>query len=100
MKTSLKEIRNHVEALQLKLNKHNERLHNARATYNELHEEQLKIQSDMQKLKHLKDKQEDLFTREVSVGETVEKLREDLANAEGQLDSGTQQLEKIKVRLL
>lgn len=54
----------------------------------------------MQKLKHLKDKQEDLYTREVTVGEKVEKLREDLANAENQLDSGAQQLEKMKVRNL
>lgn len=94
---SLKEIRNNIEALQLKLNKHNERLHNARETYNELHEEQLKIQSDMQKLKHLKDKQEDLYTREVTVGEMVEKLRKDLAVAEANLEIGTQRLEKTKV---
>lgn len=97
MKSSFKETRNHLEALQLKLNKHNERLHEARETYNKLHEEQLKIQSDMQKLKHLKDKQEDLYTREVTVGEMVEKLREDLADAETQLDSGTEKLEKLKV---
>ncbi|KMQ92902.1 dna repair protein rad50 [Lasius niger] len=97
LKSSFKETRNHIEALQLRLNKHNEKLHEARETYNELHEEQLKIHSDMQKLKHLKDKQEDLYTREVTVGETVEKLREDLADAENQLDSGTQQLEKLKL---
>nr|XP_012221947.1 PREDICTED: DNA repair protein RAD50-like [Linepithema humile] len=96
LKTSLRETRNHIEALQLKLNKHNDRLHDARAAYNELHEQQLKIQSDMQKIKHLKDKREDLFTREVSVIEMVDKLREDLANAEDQLDSGTNQLEKTK----
>lgn len=99
LKTSFRETRNHIEALQLRLNKHNERLHEARETYNKLHEEQLKIHSDMQKLKHLKDKQEDLYTREVTVGEKVEKLREDLADAENQLDSGTQELEKIKVCL-
>lgn len=97
LKSSFKETRNHLEALQLKLNKHNERLHEARETYNKLHEEQLKIQSDMQKLKHLKDKQEDLYTREVTVGEMVEKLREDLADAETQLDSGTEKLEKLKL---
>lgn len=100
MKTSFKETRNHIEALQLKLNKHNERLHEARETYNELHEQQLKIHSDMQKLKHLKDKQEDLYVKEVTIGETVEKLQENLANAENQLDSGKQQLEKIKVYFL
>ncbi|XP_050464674.1 DNA repair protein RAD50 [Cataglyphis hispanica] len=98
LKTSFRETRNHIEALQLRLNKHNERLHEARETYNKLHEEQLKIHSDMQKLKHLKDKQEDLYTREVTVGEKVEKLREDLADAENQLDSGTQELEKIKLK--
>ncbi|XP_029680101.1 DNA repair protein RAD50 [Formica exsecta] len=98
LKTSFRETRNHIEALQLRLNKHNERLHEARETYNKLHEEQLKIHSDMQKLKHLKDKQEDLYTREVTVGEKVEKLREDLANAENQLDSGAQQLEKMKLK--
>lgn len=65
--------------------------------YNELHEEQLKIQSDMQKLKHLKDKQNDLYTREITVGEMVEKLRKDSAYAETQLHSTSQQLEKIKV---
>lgn len=97
LKTSFKETRNHIEALQLKLNKHNERLHEARETYNELHEQQLKIHSDMQKLKHLKDKQEDLYVKEVTIGETVEKLQENLANAENQLDSGKQQLEKIKL---
>lgn len=100
LKTSLRETRNHVEALQLKLNKYNERLHDAKVTYNELHEEQLKIHADKQKLKHLKDKQEDLFTREVFVGEAVEKLRENLVNAEDQLDSGVQRLEKIKVCFL
>lgn len=97
LKMSLKETRNHIEALQLRMNKHNERLHEARETYNKLHEEQLRIQSDMQKLKHLKDKQDDLYRREVTVGETVEKLREDLIDAENQLDSKAQQLEKIKV---
>lgn len=100
MKASFKETRNHIEALQLKLNKHNERLHEARETYNELHEQQLKIHSDMQKLKHLKDKQEDLYVKEVTIGEAVEKLQENLANAENQLDSGTQQLEKLKVYFL
>ncbi|XP_011638755.1 DNA repair protein RAD50 [Pogonomyrmex barbatus] len=96
LKTSLREIRNNIDALQLKLGKHNERLQDARAMYNGLHEEQLKIHSDMQKLKHLKDKQEDLYTREITVGETVEKLRKDLTDAETQLDSGIQRLEKIK----
>lgn len=100
MKTSVRETRNHIEALQLKLNKHNERLHEARETYNELHEQQLKIHSDMQKLKHLKDKQEDLYAKEVTIGETVEKLQENLIDAENQLDSGTQHLEKIKVYFL
>jgi len=100
LKTSFKETRNHIEALQLKLNKHNERLHEARETYNELHEQQLKIHSDMQKLKHLKDKQEDLYVKEVTIGEAVEKLQKNLANAETQLDSGKQQLEKIKVYFL
>lgn len=97
LKMSFKETRNYIEALQIKLNKHNEKLHNAREEYNEFHEEQLKIQSDMQKLKHLKDKQEDLYTREVSVGEIVEKLRKDLAIAENNLETGTQRLEKTKV---
>lgn len=97
LKTSLKETRNHIDALQLKLGKHNERLQDARTKYNELHEEQLKIQSDMQKLKHLKDKQDDLYTREITVGETVEKLRKDLTHAETQLDSRSRQLEKTKV---
>ncbi|XP_020285711.1 DNA repair protein RAD50 [Pseudomyrmex gracilis] len=98
LKMSFKETRNYIEALQIKLNKHNEKLHNAREEYNEFHEEQLKIQSDMQKLKHLKDKQEDLYTREVSVGEIVEKLRKDLAIAENNLETGTQRLEKTKAR--
>lgn len=97
LKTSLRETRNHIDALQLKLAKHNERLQDARAMYNQLHEEQLKIQSDMQKLKHLKDKQSDLYAREITVGETVEELRKDLTHAETQLDSRSEQLEKIKV---
>ncbi|XP_024893942.1 DNA repair protein RAD50 [Temnothorax curvispinosus] len=96
LKTSLKEIRNNIDALQIKLSKHTERLQDARATYNGLHEEQLKIHSDMQKLKHLKDKQDDLYAREITVGETVEKLRKDLAHAETQLDSRSRQLEKTK----
>lgn len=100
LKTSLKETRNHIDALHLKLNKHNERLQDARAMYNELHEEQLKIHSDMQKLKHLKDKQDDLYTREITVGEKVEKLRKDLAHAETLLDSKSRQLEKTKVCFL
>lgn len=97
LKTSLREVRNHIDALQLKLNKHNDRLQDARAIHNELHEEQLKINSDMQKLKHLKDKQKDLYTREITVGEMVEKLRKDVTHAEAQLDSSSRQLEKIKV---
>lgn len=97
LKTSLREIRNHIDALQLKLSKHNERLQDARAMYNELHEEQLKIHSDMQKLKHLKDKQNDLYTREITIGETIEKLRKNLVHAETQLDSSSRQLEKTKV---
>lgn len=97
LRTSLRETRNLIDALQLKLNKHNERLQDARAMYNELHEEQLKIHSDMQKLKHLKDKQEDLYARELTIGETMEKLRKDLALAETQLESRSRQLEKTKV---
>jgi len=100
LRTSLRETRNHIDALQLKLSKHNERLQDARAMYNELHEEQLKIHSDMQKLKHLKDKQGDLYTREITVGETVEKLRKDLAHAETQLNSKSRNLEKTKVCFL
>lgn len=97
LKNSFKATRSHIEALQFKLNKHNERLQDARAKYNELHEEQLQISSNMQKLKHLKEKQEDLYTREVSVGETVEKLRKNLADAEDKLHSGIRVLEKTKV---
>lgn len=97
LKNSFKETRSHIEALQLKLNKHNEKLQDARATYNELHEEKLQISSDMQKLKHLKEKQDDLYMREVSVGEVVEKLRKDLVDAEDQLHSSTRALEKVKV---
>ncbi|KYN15217.1 DNA repair protein RAD50 [Trachymyrmex cornetzi] len=98
LRKSLRETCNHIDALQLKLTKHNEKLQDARAKYNELHEKELKIQSDMQKLKHLKDKQGDLYTREITVGETVEKLRKDLAHAESELDSKSQQLEKTKVK--
>ncbi|XP_067215347.1 DNA repair protein RAD50.L-like isoform X1 [Linepithema humile] len=47
-------------------------------------------------MEHLKDKQEDLFARKVSMEATVEKLREDLTSAKDQLDSGTQRLEKTK----
>lgn len=97
LKTSLREIRNHIDALQLKLSKHNERLQDARAMYNGLHEEQLKIHSEMQKLKHLKDKENDLYTREITIVETMEKLQKDLFDAETQLHSGGQQLEKMKV---
>lgn len=99
LKKSFKETRSHIEALHLKLNKHNERLQDARAKYNELHEEQLQIQSDMQKLKHLKEKQEDLYMREVNVGETVEKLRKDLVEAEDEMNSAIRLLEKTKVCL-
>lgn len=97
LRKSLRETCNHIDALQLKLTKHNEKLQDARAKYNELHEKELKIQSDMQKLKHLKDKQGDLYTREITVGETVEELQEGLAHAESELDSRSQQLEKTKV---
>lgn len=100
LQKSFKETRNLIDALQQKLNRHNEKLQDARAKYNELHEDQLQIQSDLQKLKHLKEKQEDLYTREVSVGETVEKLRKDLADAEDQLNSAVRLLEETKVCFL
>lgn len=97
LRTSIKETNNDIETLQSKVNKHNEQLQDARAAYNELHEEQLKIQTDMQKLKHLKDKQEDLYTKEIALGELIEKLREKLTLAEDELNSATQRSEKIKV---
>ncbi|EZA56610.1 DNA repair protein RAD50 [Ooceraea biroi] len=96
LKTFLRETRNNIEALRLKLSKHTEKLQDARARYNELHEEQLRIQTDMQKLKHLEDKKNELYTREVTLGDTVERLRRDLAEAEDCLDSEIQRLEKIK----
>lgn len=100
LKSSLRELRNNIEGLHLKLNKHTEKLQNARTSYNELHEEQLRIQADMQKLKHLEDKKKELYTREIAFVEMVEKLRRDLSEAEDQLDLATQQLEKTKVRSL
>nr|XP_012218827.1 PREDICTED: DNA repair protein RAD50-like [Linepithema humile] len=96
IKTSLRQSRNDIDVLQLELSRHNERMHDARAAYLDLREEQLKMQEDMQKIKHLKDKQEDLVTRQVSMRETVAMLRKDLASAQDQLDFGTQRLEKTK----
>lgn len=100
VKTSLKEIRNNIEALWLKLNRHTVKLQNAKAKYNELHEEQLRIQSSMQQLKQLEDRKKELYTREVTWGETVEKLRRDLSEAEDQLNDAARQLERTKVRSL
>jgi len=97
LKTSLKETCNNIEALRLKLNKHTEKLQNARTKYNELHEEQLKIQGDMQKLKHLEDRKKELYNRKIALEKMVEKLRRDLSEAEDQLDAAIQQLEKNKV---
>jgi chromosome segregation ATPase len=97
LKTSLRETCNNIEALRLKLNKYTEKLQDARTKYNELHEEQLKIQTDMQKLKHLEDKRKELCTRKTTSEKMIEKLRQDLSEAEDQLDAAIQQLEKNKV---
>lgn len=97
MKISLKKIRENIERLQSEINMHNEKLHNAQQEENILHKEQLKIQLDMQKLKELKDNQEILYLKEISLGKSIDTLREEVTLSETELNSGLDKLEKKKV---
>ncbi|XP_053973732.1 DNA repair protein RAD50 [Hylaeus volcanicus] len=96
LKASVKNIRDDIETLQSKINAYNEKMHNAREEQNTLHEELLKIRSGMQKLKQLKDQQEALFTKEVSLGESVDILRRNVTAAKTELNAGIDKLEKKK----
>ncbi|CAK9806143.1 DNA repair protein RAD50 [Anthophora plagiata] len=96
LKMSLKNTRDSIEKLQSSLNTHNERMHNARQEQNTLHEEQLKIKAGMQKLKELKDKQELLYSKEISLGKLINTLREKVATAESELNSKIDILERKK----
>lgn len=97
MKISLKKIRENIERLQFEINMYNEKLHNNQQEQNTLHKEQLKIQSDMQKLKELKDNQEILYLKEISLGKSIDTLREKITLSETELNSGFDKLEKKKV---
>ncbi|XP_017755728.1 PREDICTED: LOW QUALITY PROTEIN: DNA repair protein RAD50 [Eufriesea mexicana] len=96
LKMSLKNIRDDIEKLQSRINTHNENLHSVREEQNALHEELLKIRSDMQKLKELKDKQEVLYLKEISLGKSVDTLREKVVTAETKLNSKFDELERKK----
>lgn len=94
MKTSLKNIRGDIENLQSSINTHNEKIHNAREELNALQEEQLKIRSNIQKLNQLKEKQENLFAKEISLGKSVDNLRQTSVTAKTNLNSALAKLEK------
>lgn len=96
LKASLKSIRDDIESSQSAINKHNEQMQNAREEQNTLHEELLQIRSGMQKLKQLKDQQEALFLKEISLGESVNILRQKVTVAKTELNSGIDKLEKKK----
>ncbi|XP_016919261.1 DNA repair protein RAD50 isoform X1 [Apis cerana] len=96
LKISLKKIRENIERLQFEINMHNEKLHNSQQEQNTLHKEQLKIQLDMQKLKELKDNQEILYLKEISLGKSIDTLREKVTLSETELNSGFNKLEKKK----
>ncbi|XP_076766365.1 DNA repair protein rad50 isoform X2 [Xylocopa sonorina] len=93
LKMSLTNIRDDIENLQTKMNVHNEQTHNARQEYNALHEQQLKIQTDLQTLKELKDRQKVLYSKEISLGELVRTLKKKVTESEAELNSGIKQLE-------
>ncbi|XP_076644408.1 DNA repair protein rad50 [Halictus rubicundus] len=96
LKASIKTIRQDIENLQSSINSQNETMHNAREELNTLHEEQLKIRSGMQELKQLQEKQETLFSKEVSLGKMVDDLRQKSTVADGDLSSGIEKLGKTK----
>ncbi|XP_076276381.1 DNA repair protein rad50 [Lasioglossum baleicum] len=96
LKRSIKTIRQDIENLQSSINSQNERMHNAREELNALHEEQLKIRSGVQELKQLQEKQEELFSKEVSLGKIVDDLRQKTAVADGDLNSGIEKLKEKK----
>lgn len=100
LKASLKSIRDDIESSQSAINKHNEQMQNAREEQNTLHEELLQIRSGMQKLKQLKDQQEALFLKEISLGESVNILRQKVTVAKTELNSGIDKLEKKKVYIV
>ncbi|CAL7940101.1 unnamed protein product [Xylocopa violacea] len=93
LKMSLINIRDEIENLHTRMNVHNEQMHNARQEYNALHEEQLKIQSDIQKLTELKDRQKTLYSKEISLGELVRTLKQKVTEIETELNSGIEKLE-------
>ncbi|KZC06068.1 PREDICTED: DNA repair protein RAD50 [Dufourea novaeangliae] len=96
LNVSSKTIRDDIENLQSAINAHNEKTHNAREELNALHEEQLRIRSGVEKLKQLKEKQETLFLKEVSLGKSVDALKQKVIAAESNLNSGIEKLEKKK----
>lgn len=74
-----------------------ERLNNARQEQNTLQEEQLKIQSDMQKVKELKKRQETLYMKEISFGKSINTLKTEITTAEMELNSEIEKLKEHKV---
>ncbi|XP_076682274.1 DNA repair protein rad50 [Andrena cerasifolii] len=96
LKTFLKGIRIDIENIQSKINIQNDKMHNAREEQNALHEEQLKIRSDAQKLKQLRDNLDELYSKEIAVGKVVKELREKAITAEGELQLGIDKLTKRK----
>ncbi|XP_012276863.1 DNA repair protein RAD50 [Orussus abietinus] len=96
LKGKLRDYQESLETLRNSLNSHNEKLHRAREAKNTLKEEQLRIQSDMQKLKQLRDKQEELYTREISLGEMIQELKQKLVIANEKLETAVRHLEKSK----
>ncbi|XP_076621911.1 DNA repair protein rad50 isoform X1 [Colletes latitarsis] len=99
LKTSLKKIRDDIENLQSAINTHNEKMHNAREEQNVLQGELLKIRTNIQQLKQLRDQQETLFSKEISLGKLVDTLRQKMTAAKNKLNLGLERLDKKKREL-
>lgn len=96
LKANLKKSQEQTQYLQTKLNTFNEKLQEAREERNTLFGEQLKIQSDMQKLKQLKEKMTELTSRQVTLAESVQPLRDKLSSEESKLETAITELDILK----
>lgn len=72
-------------------------MQHAREERNILFEEQLRIQSDMQRLKELRDKQTELYSRQVTLIESVQKLQDRFSSEDSKLETAVCQLDLLKV---
>lgn len=93
----MKKSRDQIQHLQTEVNTFNEKLQHAREQRNILFGEQLKIQSDMQRLKELRDKQTELHSRRVTLIESVQKLQDKFLTEDSKLETAVRQLDLLKV---